>query len=314
MSSRLRILTIVLAIAYAAGVMAFAVKANSRRNFIALPGLVETDLAIPTKEFDMLALEMDKYIVIDDGAGGEVAGEGELLAIRHMVQLREMGIESIRVKDQRKIIAFVERKLVAMDEVAGPEGALVTAGAVLGRKEVDRLREAGVDHIRVQGFGSIVGLNGTMIAVVLNFLFLTFFLYVFLWRPVVGILDRRAETISAALENAKKAVARAEEVQRERNELDRETRRERMKVIERSTTDGRRRAEEIITRARREADKMRERAQSALASSVEQLERELESEVPALAGQVAAKLLGRTVPREAFARKARHSNAQGGGE
>lgn len=312
MSGRLKAVAIAVGILYAIGVLFFVAKANSRRGLVAVPDFIERDLAIPSDEFDMFALELDKYIVMDDGADGEVASEGELLATNHMRKLRESGIEKLRVRDQRKIASFVEKELVAMDDVAGPEGLLLKAGTVLGRDEADALRDAGVNEIRAQGFGSIVGLNGTMLAVVLNFLVLTFFLYVFLWKPVVGITDARENTIAAAIDGAKEAVAHAEEVQRERSKLDRETRRERMKIIDDLTVKGRDEADEIISRARAEAGRLREKAQSALASTVEQLDRELRPELPVLANQVTTKLLGRTLRQELFEQAASRSEPERG--
>lgn len=375
MSGRLKAVTIAVAILYAAGVLFFIVKANSRRNFVAVPDFIERDLAIPSDEFDMLALELDKYIVLDDvydsnedkvvsagellttshmqrlvrkdlaipsdpskmlvlerekhtvardvedePTGEQIAGEGDTLNKETMERLRQSGKKSVavtvqrkvKVKDQRKIAAFVEKELAAMDDVVGPDGLLLKAGTVLGRDEVDVLHEAGVSQLRAQGFGSIVGLNGTMIAVVLNFLVLTFLLYVFLWKPVVGITDARENTVAAALDSAKEAVVRAEEVQRERSKLDRETRRERMKIIDNLTAEGRREADEMIARARAEAGRLREKAQSALASTVEQLDRELRPELPVLANQVTTKLLGRTLRQELFEQAASRSEPEGG--
>jgi len=375
MSGRLKAVTIVVAVLYAAGVVFFVVAANGRRNLVEVPDLVERELAIPADDFSMLALELDKYAVVDDlydADGNKVAGAGEVLTTKYMraltskqfdipsepsemlaaesekhtlaadvrdqsteqviarrgdtlskdvmTQLLDSGIRSVRVAvkseakvlDQREIASFVSKELVAMDDVKGAEGTLVKAGTVLGREQVDALREAGIRHVRAQGFGSIVGLNGTMAAVVLNFLFLTFFLYVYLWRPVVGVMDARANTITGTADKARGAVSRAEEAQRERSELDRETRRERMKILEGLTAEGRKEANAILSRARGEADRVRENARSASESTLEQLGRELEPQLPTLASQVTTKLLGRAVPPEAFEGREGRSDAQGG--
>ncbi len=300
MSGRAKALTILLAIAYGAGVVYFFASANARRSIVPVPDYVETELAIPDDEFKMFGLELEQYIVVDDGAGGKAA-PGELLKARHMQELRELGIDRVKVKDQRAIQAFVKRKLVALADVKRQDGQkLIDAGTVLGEAEVKELLGEGARWVRAQGHGSIVGLNATMLFVVLNFVVLTVFLYQLMWKPVVRSYDAREENISGAARAARKAVSRAEEVKKERDELDYETRRERMRIIGKWTIQARTEDRETVSRARAEADRLRDEGQETLATSIEGLRREMEPQIPSLAAEVAAKLLGREFPREMF--------------
>ncbi len=104
-----------------------------------------------------------------------------------------------------------------------------------------------------------------LLAQVINFAILVFVLSRYVYKPLLGVIDRRRETISEAMEQAK-------EIERSKEELDRE----RVAVLRKADEQ----AGALLERAKGEADALREeiessakaQAKSTLAKGREQLE------------------------------------------
>ncbi|MBW6455815.1 MAG: F0F1 ATP synthase subunit delta [Trueperaceae bacterium] len=111
----------------------------------------------------------------------------------------------------------------------------------------------------------------TLIAQLVNFVVLLVLLRAFLYRPIMRVMREREQRIAdehaAAKEAGEEAEARAEELRREREELE-ATRRERLAEIEREAEELR---EERLAEAREEAEAARERWREALARERDEL-------------------------------------------
>src|SRR5919202_356532 len=89
----------------------------------------------------------------------------------------------------------------------------------------------------------VLGLNPVSIVIhAVNFLILLFILQRFLFKPVMNMLDGRAQAIRESLEAADRARQESAQADQERLEALREARRQ---------------AEEIVTRGTQEADRLR---------------------------------------------------------
>jgi len=123
----------------------------------------------------------------------------------------------------------------------------------------------------------------TLIAQIVNFVVLLVLLRAFLYRPIRRVMREREQRIAdehaAAKEAGEEAEARAEELRREREELE-ATRRERLAEIEGEAEELR---EERLAEAREEAEAARERWREALA-------RERDDLADAVRGKAAAVL------------------------
>jgi F-type H+-transporting ATPase subunit b len=123
----------------------------------------------------------------------------------------------------------------------------------------------------------------TLVAQIVNFVVLLVLLRAFLYRPIMRVMREREQRIAdehAAAEQAREeAEARAEELKREREELE-EARRERLAEVER---EAERLREERLAEVREEAEAARERWREAL-------ERERDELADAVRGGAAAVL------------------------
>jgi len=122
---------------------------------------------------------------------------------------------------------------------------------------------------------ALVYLNMTIVFQMINFLVLLWLLTRFLYKPIISVLDKRAEQIKASLDEAKKNRKESEaELQKVRNEYD-EARRESYEIREqareiaehekeRIVQSGRETYEDIVAKARKDMDLELGRAKDSL--------------------------------------------------
>lgn len=136
---------------------------------------------------------------------------------------------------------------------------------------------------------------GLFVWTILTFLILAALLAKFAWRPLLHALEIRQKTISAALDDARRAREELERVQQDAARL---------------LTEARREADGIVTRARADADRfrddMKQQAQDQAATIVANAERQIQKETARALAQlrqeavglsfdIASKVLRRTV-------------------
>lgn len=150
---------------------------------------------------------------------------------------------------------------------------------------------------------SELGLNlPVLVAQLINFFLLLVILRIFLYRPILDMLDRRSqrirEGIDAADESKRHAAQAEEEVARQ---LD-EARRQGQTLVGQAQETANRVQEEAREQARREADVLLERARSEIQLERDQAIAELRREFADLTVSAAEKVINQSLDRDAHRR------------
>ncbi|UCH29048.1 MAG: ATP synthase F0 subunit B [Myxococcales bacterium] len=143
--------------------------------------------------------------------------------------------------------------------------------------------------------GSIIDLDGT-IWIQLGLFAIAFLIFrPLIFRPMIALFEAR----ESAIEGSKlEALRLQDEAAAESQEFDEEMRRLRLQAGEerdRLRAEGKRLERTVLDRVREETDKQLAEADSRLASEAAKLRTEIDGSVPALARQIASKLLSREV-------------------
>jgi F-type H+-transporting ATPase subunit b len=143
--------------------------------------------------------------------------------------------------------------------------------------------------------GSIIDLDGT-IWLQLGLFAIAFFLFrPLIFRPMVALFEAREQ----AIEGSKlEALRLQDEAAAETEEFDEEMRRLRLQAGEerdRLRAEGKHLERSVLDRVREETDKQLAEADQRLAAEASKLRAEIQNNVPALAKQIASKLLSREV-------------------
>ncbi len=153
-------------------------------------------------------------------------------------------------------------------------------------------------RIPIQAKGNIIGFSFTMAVVVLNFFGLLCLLYVFVWDPILGMLDARAETIRSEIDEAAAKRKEARGLRDKYAELMDGAKREREALVAAGQRDGEAERQKILDRARDEAEKLIAQAREEIGAETEKARRELMAEVGRLSTDVAGAILSREVRPE----------------
>jgi F-type H+-transporting ATPase subunit b len=139
---------------------------------------------------------------------------------------------------------------------------------------------------------------GLFIWTIVTFLLLVFLLRRFAWGPLMGALDRRQQTIAAAVDDARKTKEELERVQRESTQVVNEARREAEAIVTRARSDAERFREDLRTKAAAEAATITRNAERQIQQETARAIGQLRQEAIDLSVAIASKLLRRTVTRE----------------
>jgi F-type H+-transporting ATPase subunit b len=102
-----------------------------------------------------------------------------------------------------------------------------------------------------------LGINlGYLISQIINFVLLLIILRIFLYRPIVRMLDRRREKIATDLQEAEEARGQAEAAKQEYERQLEDAREERRSILAQATEQAEKMREEILARARAEAQEI----------------------------------------------------------
>lgn len=147
---------------------------------------------------------------------------------------------------------------------------------------MDALRPLGIDP-------------ALLIAYVINFAILLLLLRLFLYRPILKMLNERRQKIQESLEQADKVRQEAEIQQAEfQRELE-EARKTSQEAAARAAQETEKMREAILVEARKEAEQIREQARQQIDVERQQTVAELQQEVADLAVQLTRKVIGETV-------------------
>lgn len=138
----------------------------------------------------------------------------------------------------------------------------------------------------------MVNINATLIAQVINFLFLVFVLAKFAYKPVAKMMEERKNKIASDLEAAEKARTDAEAIQKECAEKLAAARQEAAAIIEEATKDAQAIRDKAVADTRAEQDKIVADAKAAIANDKKAAMDDVRAQVVDLAMTAAGKIIG----------------------
>ncbi len=138
----------------------------------------------------------------------------------------------------------------------------------------------------------MVNINATLIAQVINFLFLVFVLAKFAYKPVAKMMEERKNKIASDLEAAEKARTDAEAIQKECAEKLAAARQEAAAIIEEATKDAQALRDKAVADTRAEQDKIVADAKAAIANDKKAAMDDVRAQVVDLAMAAAGKIIG----------------------
>ena len=148
-----------------------------------------------------------------------------------------------------------------------------------------------------------LGLNvPVLVAQLVNFFLLLVVLRIFLYRPVLDMLDRRSQRIREGVEAADQSKERASQTEQEVAKQLQEARGQGQALITQAQEAAGRIQEESRSQARREAETLLERARGEIQLERDQAIAELRREFAALTVSAAEKVIGQSLDRAAHQR------------
>ena len=138
----------------------------------------------------------------------------------------------------------------------------------------------------------MVNINATLIAQVINFLFLVFVLAKFAYKPLAKMMEERKNKIASDLEAAEKARTDAEAIQKECAEKLAAARQEAAAIIEEATKDAQAIRDKAVADTRAEQDKIVADAKAAIANDKKAAMDDVRAQVVDLAMAAAGKIIG----------------------
>lgn len=123
------------------------------------------------------------------------------------------------------------------------------------------------------------------------FIALFLFLAKFAWKPIIGALNEREESIRQALESAEKAKAEMAALQAGNEKLLKEAREERDRIVRDAREAANRLIDQAQTEARKSADKLIEDAKAVINTEKQAALRDVRSQVALFSIEIAEKLL-----------------------
>ncbi len=138
-----------------------------------------------------------------------------------------------------------------------------------------------------------------LLAQIVNFLIIMGILRLFLYEPVLKMLDQRKERIAQGIRETERSSTAAAEAERQRNAIVDEARREAQEVRAQATRDAERIAQDVRTRAEQEAADIRRRAQVEAEAQVDAILTEARRDIADLAITATEQILGRELKNRA---------------
>ncbi len=139
-----------------------------------------------------------------------------------------------------------------------------------------------------------LGIRGSLLlSQMVNFLILLVILRLFLYQPVLNMLQKRRDRIAQAMLDADRASQAAAEAEKERARILEEARREAQEIRSQAARDAEKIAQEIRARAEQEAAEIRAKAQADAQAQLEEVMAQAKKQIAELAILAAEQILGR---------------------
>lgn len=143
--------------------------------------------------------------------------------------------------------------------------------------------------------GSIIDLDGTFFLQLAIFVVAFFVLRALLFKPAIALFEAREEAIEGAARDALQFEREAEEKETAFAEQMRDVRLKGAALREELRAKGKADEAELLSEVRSETDKELTEAEAQLTKAAEEARAKIQAETPALARQIASKLLDREV-------------------
>ncbi len=148
-----------------------------------------------------------------------------------------------------------------------------------------------------------LGINlGYLISQIINFVLLLVLLRVFLYKPVLNMLDRRREKIRTDLDEADKARSQAEAAKQEYEKQLEQAREERRSIVAQASEQAEKMREEILEKARVEAQQLASKTEEDMEALRRQALVGAQDEIVDLALAAAGKVVGESLDEKAHRR------------
>jgi F-type H+-transporting ATPase subunit b len=148
-----------------------------------------------------------------------------------------------------------------------------------------------------------LGINlGYLISQIINFVLLLVILRVFLYKPIVNMLDKRRETIRTDLEEAENARSQAEAARQEYEKQLEEAREERRTILAQAREQADKMREDLLDKARGEAQGLVAKTEDEMESLRRQALAGAQDEIVELAMAAAGKVVGEALDAKAHRR------------
>lgn len=143
---------------------------------------------------------------------------------------------------------------------------------------------------------------GTMFWTFVTFLLLVFLLRRFAWKPLIGALDARENSIKETIDKAGQDRTEAEKLLKQHHELLNQARRERAEAVAAGQQDAEKLKAEILEEARRQREHVLQQTQAQVAAEMREARADLRRAAVELSISAAEKLLSKNLD-DATARK-----------
>jgi len=140
---------------------------------------------------------------------------------------------------------------------------------------------------------------GTVFWTLLTFLILVVLLRLFAWKPLLGALQAREQSIHDSIEHARKDREEAESLIVQHKELLDQARRERAEAVTEGQRDAEKLKAEILDEARKQREQLLAQTQTQVEAGLRQARAELRTVAVDLAIQAAEKLISRNLDEPA---------------
>lgn len=140
---------------------------------------------------------------------------------------------------------------------------------------------------------------GNFILIAGSFLLLVFLIKKFAWDNIVGILDQRAQKISDDIDSAEIARKNAEVLEQKREEALAGSRAEATTIVETAKETAEKNKAGILADAAEEVSRLKQKANQEIAQSKADALKAIKSDVADLSINLASKILGQSLDKEA---------------
>lgn len=144
-----------------------------------------------------------------------------------------------------------------------------------------------------------LGIEWTLLlAQLVNFIILLVLLRMFLYQPVLNMLEQRRTRIAESMKDAERVNAAAREAEQEKAKVIDAARREAQEIRAQATRDAEKIGQEVRARAETEATEIRMKAQTDAQTQAESILADANKEIADLAIAATEKLLGRELSKK----------------